>query len=175
MAKDAAGKISLKNGAAPKKMPAGISPEERADFIVKRLEEFIREKRNPGEGMSFRHWQALGKAEIAAAIAAAVKDHDRGDAGLKRLLFTAAAALVTVGFWGMAVSLGRADYVLAGAICFAAGIALMAVAGEWSYERWQARRRMRDRMNTLARIGDLDKRLKAIEKDRDKELKGADT
>ncbi len=163
-----------KNPAAPKKMPAGISPEERADFIVKRLEEFIREKRNPGEGMSFKHWQALGKAEIAAAIAAAVKEQTRGDAGLKRVLFTAASALVTVGFWGMAVSLNRADYVLAGAICFAAGIALMAVAGEWSYARWQARRRLRERMETLARIGDLDKRLKGIEKEREKEAKNAD-
>lgn len=159
---------------APKKMPAGISPEERADFIVKRLEEFIREKRNPGEGMSFKHWQALGKAEIAAAIAAAVKEQSQGDAGLKRVLFTAAAALVTVGFWGAAVSLGRADYVLAGVICFIAGIVLMAIAGEWSYARWQARRRTRERMSTLARIGDLDKRLKAIEKDRKKEVEDAD-
>lgn len=155
-------------------MPAGISPEERADFIVKRLEEFIREKRNPGEGMSFKHWQALGKAEIAAAIAAAVKEQSQGDAGLKRVLFTAASALVTVGFWGAAVSLGRADYVLAGVICFVAGIVLMAIAGEWSYARWQARRRTRERMNTLARIGDLDKRLKAIEKDRKKEVEDAD-
>ncbi|MBM3567114.1 MAG: hypothetical protein FJX42_13495, partial [Alphaproteobacteria bacterium] len=131
MPKDTSGKP------APKKPPAGVSPEERADFVVKRLEEFIREKRNPGEGMSFKHWQALGKAEIAAAIAAAVQEQDKGDKGLKRVLFTAAAALVTVGFWGMAVSLGRADYVLAGAVCFAAGIVLMAVVGEWSFARWQ--------------------------------------
>lgn len=163
-----------KGTSAPKKMPAGISPEERADFIVKRLEEFIREKRNPGEGMSFKHWQALGKAEIAAAIAAAVKEQSQGDAGLKRVLFTAAAALVTVGFWGAAVSLGRVDYVLAGVICFVAGIVLMAVAGEWNYARWQARRRMSERMGTLARIGDLDKRLKAIEKERKKEVEDAD-
>lgn len=159
---------------APKKMPTGISPEERADFIVKRLEEFIREKRNPGEGMSFKHWQAMGKVEIAAAIAAAVKEQSQGDAGLKRVLFTAAAALVTVGFWGAAVSLGRADYVLAGVICLVAGIVLMAVAGEWSFARRQARRRMRGRMSTLARIGDLDKRLKAIEKDRKKEVEDSD-
>ena len=85
------------------------------------------------------------------------------------------AAVLQAAEWETTIrSLGRVDYVLAGAICMAAGIALMAVVGEWSYARWQARRRMQERMDTLARIGDLDKRLKAIEKDREKEAKDAD-
>ncbi|MBM3733141.1 MAG: MFS transporter [Acidimicrobiia bacterium] len=150
----------------------GPSPEERADFVVKRLEEFIREKKSP-EGMNFKHWQALCKAEIAAAIAAAVKEQTRGDAALKRVLFTGAAALVTVGFWGAAVSVGRADYMIAGIICVIAGLVFMAVAAEWSLAGWRARRRARERMETLARVGDLDKRLKAIEKKREKEVESA--
>ena len=156
----------------PPKLPFGPSPEERAEFIVKRLEEFIREKKSP-EGMNFKQWQALCKAEIAAAIAAAVQEQTRGDAGLKRVLFTGAAALVTVGFWGMAVSLGRADYLLAGAVCLVAGIVFLGFLGEWSFSRWQDRRRVRARMETLARVGDLDKRLKALEKERETELEGA--
>ncbi|MEK7244652.1 MAG: hypothetical protein AAB223_01380 [Pseudomonadota bacterium] len=161
-----------RKSAGGKKLPFGPSPEERADFIVKRLEEFIREKKTP-EGMNFKHWQALCKAEIASAIAAAAKEQNRGDATLKRVLFTGAAALVTVGFWGMAVSLGRADYLLAGAVCLVAGIVFLGFVGEWRFSRWQDRRRTRERMETLARVGDLDKRLKALEKDREKELEGA--
>jgi hypothetical protein len=45
----------------PPKPSSGTSPEERADFVVRRLEEFIREKKSP-EGMNFKHWQALCKA-----------------------------------------------------------------------------------------------------------------
>ena len=153
----------------PAKLASGPSPEERAEFVVKRLEEFIREKKTP-EGMSFKHWQALGKAEIASAIAAAVKEQTGGDASLKRVLFTGAAGLVTVGFWGMAVSLGRADYLLAGAVCFIAGIVFLGFLGEWSLSRWRDTRRARERMETLVRVGDLDRRLKALEKEREKEL-----
>lgn len=156
----------------PAKPPFGPSPEERADFIVKRLEEFIREKKSP-EGMNFKQWQALCKAEIASAIAAAVKEQTGGDATLKHVLFTGAAALVTVGFWGMAVSFGRADYLIAGIVCFVVGIAFLGFLGEWSYSRWQNKRRARDRMETLIRVGDLDKRLKALEKTREADLESA--
>lgn len=153
------------------KLP-GPSPEERADFVVKRLEEFIREKKSP-EGMNFKHWQALCKAEIAAAIAAAMKEQNRGDAALKRVLFAGAAALVTIGFWGTAVSLGRADYMIAGIVCLIAGLVFMAVAADWTLAGWRARRRARERMETLARVGDLDRRLKAIEKEKEKEAEEA--
>jgi hypothetical protein len=159
--------------AKPAKPAAGVSPEERADFVVKRLEEFIRDKKSP-EGMNFKHWQALCKAEIAAAIAAAMKEQNQGDAALKRVLFAGAAALVTIGFWGTAVSLGRADYMIAGIVCFIAGIVFMAVAADWSLARWRAKRRARERMETLARVGDLDRRLRAIEKEREKDAEDAD-
>ncbi len=155
--------------AKPSKPAPGTSPEERADFVVKRLEEFIREKKTP-EGMNFKHWQALCKAEIAAAIAAAMQEQTQGDAALKRVLFAGAAALVTIGFWGVAVSLGRADYLLAGLVCLIAGIVFLGVAGDWSLARWRRNRAARERLKTLARIGDLDKRLKAIEKERESEL-----
>jgi len=90
------------------------------------------------------------------------------------VLFAGAAALVTVGFWGMAVSLGRADFLLAGAVCLVAGIVFLGFVGEWSFSRWQDKRRTRARMETLARVGDLDRRLKALEKERETELESAD-
>ncbi len=155
--------------AKPSKPAPGTSPEERADFVVKRLEEFIREKKTP-EGMNFKHWQALCKAEIAAAIAAAMQEQTHGDAALKRVLFAGAAALVTIGFWGVAVSLGRADYLLAGLVCLIAGIVFLGIVGDWSLARWRKNRATRERLKTLARIGDLDRRLKAIEKERESEL-----
>jgi hypothetical protein len=110
------------------------------------------------------------QGKIAAAIAAAVEERHGGDAALKRVLFAGAAALVTVGFWGVAVSLGRADYLLAGLVCLVAGIVFLAFAADWSFARWRARQRMRERMATLARVGDLDRRLKAIEKELEAEV-----
>jgi hypothetical protein len=50
----------------------------------------------------------------------------------------------------------------------------MAVAADWSLARWRAKRRARERMETLARVGDLDRRLRAIEKEREKDAEDAD-
>ena len=41
------------------------SPEQRADFVVKRLEQFIREGRTVGEGMSLKQWMDMARYEIA--------------------------------------------------------------------------------------------------------------
>ena len=45
------------------------SPDERAEYVILRLEQFIREGRTFDEGMSFKIWQAMAKVEIAIAIA----------------------------------------------------------------------------------------------------------
>jgi len=144
---------------------ANPTPEERADYLIKRLEQFIREGSTIGEGMNFRQWQAMAKAEIANMIADAENSVQRDDVVTKRLLFVAAAAMVTIGFWGTAVSLHKIGYLAAALVCGFAGLVLMAVAGEWRFRKWRKRRRARDRAKRLARIEDLNRRIKKLEQE----------
>ena len=47
------------------------TPDERAEYVILRLEQFIRDGRTIDEGMSFKKWQTMAKTEIALAIAEA--------------------------------------------------------------------------------------------------------
>ena len=67
------------------------SPDERAEYVILRLEQFIREGRTFAEGMSFKIWQSMAKVEIAIAIAEAELGQQKEEAVTKRLLFTFAA------------------------------------------------------------------------------------
>ena len=42
--------------------------QERADFVTRRLEQFIRDNRTAERGVNFRQWQAMARAEIINAI-----------------------------------------------------------------------------------------------------------
>ena len=101
------------------------SAEERADYVILRLEQFIREGRTFDEGMSFKIWQAMAKTEIAIAIAEAELDQQKDDVVTKRLLFTFTASLVTIGFWGTAVSLHKVAYLPGAIVVGLAGLFLM--------------------------------------------------
>lgn len=147
------------------------TPEERAEFVILRLEQFIREGRKVDEGMSFKLWQAMAKVEIANALAEAEAKSQKDDIVTKRLLFTFAAALVTVGFWGTAVSLHKVAYLAGGLVCLAAGLFLMGVAGEWRFRNWSKRRQARKRRAALARVEDMNRRIKRLEHQLEKEEK----
>ena len=54
-------------GALPEKVGGNPAPEERADFVVRRLEQFIRDGRTMAEGMLSK-WQEMAQVEIANAI-----------------------------------------------------------------------------------------------------------
>jgi uncharacterized protein YlxW (UPF0749 family) len=145
------------------------TPEERAEFVILRLEQFIRDGRKVDEGMSFKIWQAMAKTEIAIAIAQAEAKSQKDDVVTKRLLFTFAAALVTVGFWGTAVSLHKVAYLAGGLVCLAAGLVLMGVAGEWRFRKWSKSRQADKRRKALARVEDINRRIKRLEHQLDKE------
>lgn len=147
------------------------TPEERAEYVIMRLEQFIREGRTIDEGMSFKLWQAMAKVEIANAIAQAEANQVKDDTVTKRLLFTFAAALVTVGFWGTAVSLHKVAYLVGGLICIAAGLVLMGIAGEWRFRKWKKRRQAEKRRQALAGVEDLNRRIKRLEHELEKEEK----
>jgi uncharacterized protein YlxW (UPF0749 family) len=89
----------------------------------------------------------------------------------KRLLFTFAAALVTVGFWGTAVSLHKVAYIAGGIVCLLAGLVLMGVAGEWRFRNWNKKRQADKRRKALGRLEDMNRRIKRLEYQLEKEEK----
>lgn len=147
----------------PPTLPSEPTPEERAEYVILRLEQFIREGRTIDEGMSFRQWQAMAKSEIAIAIAEAEMSQQKDELQSKRVLFVSAAALVTIGFWGTAVSLHKTAYLVGGLVCMGAGLIMLAVAVDWRVRTWRERRQARKRREILARIESLTKRLRRLE------------
>ena len=126
------------------------TPDERAEYVIMRLEQFIRDGRTFDEGMSFKIWQAMAKTEIAIAIAEAELGQQKEEAVTKRLLFTFAGALVTVGFWGTAVSMHKIGYLAGAIIITLSGLILLGVAGEWRFRKWRQVRQANKRRQSLA-------------------------
>lgn len=147
------------------------TPDERAEYVIMRLEQFIREGRTIDEGMPLKKWQSLARAEIAIAVAEAENSRDHDEINSRRVLFTAAAAMITIGFWGTVVSFHDVGHLAAGLICAGAGVALLFVAGRWRFRKWNNRRNAKERGKRLKRIGNLNKRIKRLEMEMEKEEK----
>ena len=152
-------------------LPLNPSPEQRAEYIMMRLEQFIREGRTIDEGMSFKQWQAMAKAEIAIAIAAAQNEVQKDDPVTRRLLFMTAACLTTIGFWGTAVSLHKTAYLVGALVCAGAGLLLLLCVGEWRFRKWRRKKDAELRIERLANIEALNKRIKGLERALEKEEK----
>ncbi len=152
-------------------LPNNPTPEDRATYVVLRLEQFIREGRKIDEGMSFRKWQAMALAEIAANIADAQNEVQKEEVPVNRLLFTASAAMVTIGFWGTAVSIHKVGYLAAGLVCIGAGLIMLAVAGEWKFRKFWRRREADKRRTRLKNIEGLNRRIKRLERELEREAK----
>ena len=147
------------------------SPEERAHFVVKRLEQFIRDGRTVAQGMSFRQWQAMARIEIANAIIAAENIRQEDDVVTKRFLFVAASALVTIGFWGTLLAFDRVSYLPVAIICGGAGFCLFAFAAEWRIRKGLKVRRSEKRATSIRKVEDLNRRIKRMQKQLEDEAK----
>jgi len=158
-------------GNPPPEESAHPSPEQRADFVVKRLEQFIREGRTIAEGMSLRQWQDMARFEISNALIAAENARDDEDVVSRRLLFTVAASLVTVGFWGTLFAYDKVQYLVVAIIFGITGIVLLAIVGEWQLMKYFRRHQARQRERSLRRVEDLTRRIKRMEKELKKEHK----
>lgn len=152
-------------------LPFAPTPEQRAEYIMARLEQFIREGRTIDEGMSFKKWQAMAKTEIAIAIAAAQNEVQKDDPVTRRLLFMTAACLTTIGFWGTAVSLHKTAYLTGALVCAGAGLLLLLCVGEWRIRKWKRKKDADLRVERLANIEALNKRIKGLERALEKEEK----
>jgi len=147
------------------------SPEQRADFVVKRLEQFIREGRTLAEGMNLKQWQDMARFEIANAVQAAENVHHEKGIVSKRLLFTVAASLVTIGFWGTLFAFNKVEYLVVAIIFGLTGIVLLAIVGEWRFMKYFRRHQARQRQQAIYRVEDLTRRIKRMEKELKSESK----
>lgn len=152
-------------------LPENATPEDRATYVVLRLEQFIRDGRTLAEGMSFKKWQAMALSEIATNIAEAQNQMVRDDPITNRLLFTAAASMITIGFWGTAVSIHQVGYLAAGLVCGFAGLVLLAVAVEWPIRKFWRGHQAKKRYKRLTHIETLNSKIKKLEAVLEKEAK----
>jgi len=141
------------------------TPEERSDYIVKRLELFIRENREPFRGMRFNKWQQLARMEILNSMRDIESRYKNNDQISRRMLFTLGSCISTIGFWGVAAAFGRIDYMLAGMICLIAGILILAHAGEWVIRAAWQKSAAAKRQRAYANAVELDRQIKTMEKE----------
>jgi Flp pilus assembly protein TadB len=148
-------------------MSNGATPEQQADYLVRKLEQTIRDNRTV-KGMSFRTWQNIAREEITNALRNAEKRRIQHDRTVGRTILVAASALVTIGFWGAVVAVDRAYGGPAALIFLVAGAALFFVAADYGLKRTLDRYGAHRRVERLARIEDLDRRIKRMESDMQK-------
>ena len=91
-----------------------------------------------------------------------VQNETRKEASSSNLfIFSSAAVMVTIGFWGAAVSLGKIELLTFAIICFSFGIAILFVT---FFQRYKVYRRKKDKIQrdySLIRIENLMRRLKS--------------
>ncbi|MAF47043.1 MAG: hypothetical protein CMM10_02150 [Rhodospirillaceae bacterium] len=160
------------------------TPVERADVIVKRLEQFIREGRSQRGGISFKRWQELAVHEVDNAIRDAERHWRNDQRFITRGLAVGAACLITIGFWGTVLAAEAApDRQTAAVILIVAGGIMFAVLGAWGVRRLDRYYQLGRRKDHFARVYlfdrqlaqldvDLEKRLKEIEETLDEMAKG---
>lgn len=150
----------------PKNLPGKgghPTPEQRAEFVLRRLEQFIRDGRTIAEGMSFKQWQDMARSEIANAIIEAEQNCQDDYIVTRRLLFTVASATVTIGFWGTVMAFQKAGFLVVAIIFGITGIWLFAVIGEWPLRKYFRGRAANNRARTLYRVEGLTKRIRKME------------
>lgn len=140
----------------------GPSPQQQADYLVRKLEQTIRDNRTV-KGMSFRTWQAIAKEEIANALAAAEKRHVKESQTINRLILVVASSLVSIGFWGAVVAVDRAYGAIAAMVSLAAGLALFFVLADFGLKKLGSSWDKSRREERLANIESLDRRIKRME------------
>ena len=143
-------------------MADGPTPEQRADYLVRKLEQTIRDNRTV-RGMSFSTWQSIAREEITNAMFDVERRFRRDDRSVARLLLVGAAALVTIGFWGAVVAADHSWGNVGAVVALTAGGALLVVAAKWGLDRATGEWAKAARKERLAHIEDLDRRIKRME------------
>jgi hypothetical protein len=141
------------------------SAAQRAEYMIRQLENFIREKRTD-KGLSFKTWQTLAHAELSNAFL----EHERAllktrqDRLGRRILLIGSSSVVTIGFWGMVMIVDHHFGLLAAAILTAAGVTLAFIGGELATRKLISHYRDRSREKSFERIREFDDQVKRLEK-----------
>ena len=149
-------------------------PEEHAEYIIRRLEKFIRDGRTLEEGMSFRKWQSMAKTEIALSISEAQNKYKCDEINLRKVLFVSASALTTIGFWGTTISLEKVTYLPGAIICLISGVLILFLACRDRYIHFKNHNGGILRAGRLIKIKTLNNRVKKLERDLEEEEKRLD-
>ncbi len=148
------------------------TPAERAEAVVLRLEQFIRENRTAHGGRPFRKWQDMGRIEIIAAILDAERTWRTEQSFLSRVLVVGAAAVVTIGFWGTIAAFGSsADLRNEAVFLIGGGLVLFGALGAVAIRSFSRRLGRERRDRRLRHIATLDQRLKALDRYLEKRVK----
>lgn len=142
----------------------GPTPEQKTEYLVRKLEQTIRDNRTVN-GMSFRTWQTIAREEILNAMREHEKRQMRHDQTVNRLILASASALVTIGFWGAMAAVNSTYGGIAAVITLAAGAVLFFVTADWGIKRFSAGYDKHKRIERLAHIEDLDRRIKRMEQE----------
>jgi len=141
------------------------TPAQRAEYMIRQLENFIRDKRTE-KGLSFKTWQTLAHGELTNAFT----EHERRILQLRqdrlgrRLLLVSVIAVVTIGFWGTVVIIDHHFGLLAAALMTCAGVAMLFVLGELAGRKLISDYRDKSREQLFERIRDFDEQVKQLEK-----------
>ncbi len=148
------------------------TPQERADVIVKRLEQIIRGGKSDRGGISFKRWQELAVHEVTNAIRDAEKRWRKDNRFISRGLAVGAATVVTIGLWGTVLASAAAfDRQTAALILILAGGLMFAVLGTWGIKRLNKYYQLGRRRDHLKRVFDFDRQLAQLDIDLEKRLK----
>lgn len=151
---------------------ANPSPEERAETLIRRLEQFIREGKSPdGVAMPFRKWQEMAYEEIAEAIRDAERTWRQDQRFVDRFFMVGAAALVTLGMWGTVLAFQAGpDRRVTALLFLGSGATIFFLIVLWFIHKVQKLYSAGERRRMFRRVRTMDARLRALEKHLEKRL-----
>lgn len=150
----------------------GATPEQRADMVVRKLEQAIRDNRQTlpspngkkgASGMSLSKWQDVARVEITSAIRNAQREKTSESWMVNRLLMGTGAAVTALGFLGTVFSSGGGHRQLAAYVAVGVGLIFLMLGCEWPITKNRAKKKAEKRAKQLAKLNDLDKQIKRME------------
>ena len=148
------------------------TPHERADLIVRRLEDFIRKGRTEEGGINFRKWQEMAVLEVANAIRDAEKYLRSDQRFLTRSLSVISASLLTIGIWGTVLAAdATADRQMTALILIIAGGAVLSVLTIWGIRRLDHYYKKDRRKYHIGRVRDFDRQLATLDREMERRIK----
>lgn len=99
-----------------------VAPEERANNVVRQLDEFLR--KGPKSGLKYNRWQQLAWYEVVDEIKRAEAAQKGQDSLAKAAFLSLAIGFGTIGFWGLVLLSGTRLGLVASGIIVVAGLVI---------------------------------------------------